>query len=307
MKWRATLQAAIALTVTQTLAMAFCRSTTCDPTVEFCARDEAGCETTGVPLYWPGRCIGWGVQASGSQLRGISADTLAAVIESSFSEWRQAACGDATPAFEVAPYDELIVCDESVYNKRAKNANVWMFQDVVWPYDRDENVIGLTTTIFAPDTGEIYDADVELNSRDYDFFVDSDAPRSTGALDLVSTVTHEAGHFLGLGHSSSPEATMVEGYTGVAARSLNPDDMAGICAVFPPESPAKTCSFQPRHGFSVECSEPMDDAGGCGCRTSPDRSGTVPAAFSLLALAVLRRARRAAADGASQTTERASP
>jgi hypothetical protein len=306
MNWRASLKVAVGLTLTPAVAMAFCRSTTCDPMVEFCARDEAGCLTTGLPLYWPGRCMGWGVQAAGSRLRGISADTLAAVVESSFEEWRQAPCGDATPAFEVAPYDERIICDQRIYNKRAKNANVWMFQDDVWPYDRVENAIALTTTTFVPATGEIYDTDVEINSRDHDFFVDADAPEPASGLDLVATVTHEAGHFLGLAHSYSPLATMVRGYSGVAARSLDQDDMAGICSVFPPESPAKTCSFEPRHGFSAECSEPMEEPGGCSCRTAPGGLRAVPPALSLLALGFLRRVRRAAARPALETKERAS-
>ena len=52
-----------------------------------------------------------------------------------------------------------------------------------------------------------------------------------GQLDLFSVVLHEVGHALGLGHSLDSSAVMYFSYSG-ARRSLSPDDVAGIRAIY---------------------------------------------------------------------------
>jgi len=57
---------------------------------------------------------------------------------------------------------------------------------------------------------------------------------AAGALDIQAVVAHEYGHVLGLGHSSVSGATMfptVSG-NGVAARSIEADDQAGVRALY---------------------------------------------------------------------------
>ncbi len=55
-----------------------------------------------------------------------------------------------------------------------------------------------------------------------------------GALDIQGTIAHEYGHALGLGHSSVPGSTMHASAAGngVAQRSIEPDDVAGIQALY---------------------------------------------------------------------------
>jgi hypothetical protein len=63
-----------------------------------------------------------------------------------------------------------------------------------------------------------------------------------GALkDLQGVATHEYGHALGLGHSTSVGATMYPSAagSGVAQRSLAADDVAGVQALYGPKSPMK--------------------------------------------------------------------
>jgi uncharacterized protein YraI len=69
-------------------------------------------------------------------------------------------------------------------------------------------------------------------------------PPTEGQAHLPTTVMHEMGHALGLGHSQDPDALMWEEYDGV--RHLAADDIAGIQALYgppdtepaaPPESP----------------------------------------------------------------------
>src|SRR5688572_29955570 len=61
------------------------------------------------------------------------------------------------------------------------------------------------------------------------------------ALDLQAIVTHEFGHLLGLGHSNVAGATMsptISG-NGIAARSIEADDAAGLQAIYGPKSASK--------------------------------------------------------------------
>ena len=56
---------------------------------------------------------------------------------------------------------------------------------------------------------------------------------------ILDVMTHEFGHFAGLGHSTVPGATMTPGYTGCSTtqRSLEPDDIAGIESLYPQPEP----------------------------------------------------------------------
>ncbi len=136
---------------------------------------------------------------------------------------------------------------------------------------------------------------MEVNSHD-NALTTSD----TGAdFDLQSITTHEAGHFLGLAHSASASATMFPAYqehdTGL--RSLDPDDISGICAIYPAGAPIPaTCDTTPRHGFSALCgSEQADAASGCACRIGegplPTSAAGIVAAMAALGGAARRRSR----------------
>jgi hypothetical protein len=62
-----------------------------------------------------------------------------------------------------------------------------------------------------------------------------DGPNNvTSGIDLQGVATHEYGHALGLGHTGSGGATMTPGIsgTGVAARSIASDDIAGVQALY---------------------------------------------------------------------------
>jgi len=292
---------------------AFCRATTCDPSKKDCARDSAQCLTVGTPLYWASSCVQVYVQAAGSPLRGISFDATQESVSRAFAAWLSTDCGKGqAPLLDVQVLGP-ITCATSEYNKTKKNANIVMFRDSEWPYPGSEDALAFTHLQFNADTGELWDADLEINSAEYEFSTGEPVTQN----DLDSMLTHEAGHLLGLAHTQVKDATMYASYVkGTdSLRTLAADDEKGICAVYAPNRVPSRTSCSPRHGFSDVCgAEQAENSGtnegtdqeaspsgtdgiskkGCALAAAPTRSGWLPPLLSgLTVLAVCLRRRRA--------------
>jgi hypothetical protein len=274
-------------------AHAYCRARTCDPTDpnQHCQIVDGNCVTSGHLLHWPSGCLTFDVQRDGSTKLGIDAGAVYDATSAAFLAWKSADCGGGQePALEVGTFGP-VACDESRYNTEGKNANIVMFRDDEWPYPNSLDAYALTTVRFDPNTGEVFDADIEINSADFDI-VTNDSARG---VDLQSILTHEVGHFLGMAHASSsnPDATMRAGWSGVGTdlRTLSSDDEAGVCDIYPPGTtvPA-TC--EPRHGFASECDVPVATAS-AGCNLQRGRPHGDWALSSLVVALLLGRRRRA--------------
>ncbi len=143
----------------------------------------------------------------------------------------------------------------------------------------DRCQIALTTTRYHPRTGELRDADIDINAVEIRFSTTGEP----GAMDLESAITHEVGHLIGLGHTPDPESTMFEALTTGEThfRSLAADDIDGLCFVYPAGLVTPDAPLTPTQGLR----------GGCAVSTSP-ASG---AAWLVLAGLLLLLARRRAA------------
>lgn len=271
------------------IAQAFCRTTTCDPydldSEDGCILDDDYCPVNGQPLIWSSSCVSLAVHESGSPLRGISYDDARELALEAFDRWLEVDCRGDHPSIELLDLGPAL-CGEGEYNSSDPNANVLLFRDDSWPHDEPIATLALTIVTFNTVTGEIYDADIEVNSFSTNLTMDGDP----NAYDLESILTHEAGHFLGFSHSWVAGSTMREGgFVGdTSMRTLNADDARGMCAVYPPNRVAKSSDCRPRHGFSPECAP--NESTGCGCRhgAPPDAPWTALVA-SVLGFAVLRR------------------
>lgn len=286
-------------------AHAFCRTNSCDPARgEVCIPDSNGCKTGGKELFWASSCVTFAVQRDGSLRNGIDASSFEQVIAQAFETWMTADCGGGThPAITVSGLGQ-VTCDEVEYTK-AGNANIYLFRDDDWLHSGPGNALALTTVWYDPKTGKIYDADVEVNgtigstdpaSPEYGSRITNSAPED-GA-DLLSIITHESGHFLGLDHTAfrlgaTMDATYEPGRGNL--RVLHADDQAGICALYPPDRVAQTNDCAPRHGFASTCYVPPPDEGcSLSARGASHRSRApwLALALGLSSLLGVRRFRR---------------
>jgi hypothetical protein len=229
----------------------------------------------------------------------VPIDVATDVVEKAFAVWQEATCADGMrPALSVDHRFGQAACDLHEYNQTDANANIIMFRDGVWPYESAQNVLALTTVTYSRRTGAIFDVDMEVNST-HQISVGDPVPATS--YDLQSIMAHEAGHFLGLAHSSDPMSTMVAKYTSgmQSFRNLGLDDQEAICTVYPPSNPL-VCDYNPRQGFSPECGIfPSGDGGKCavaplgpgGRDSERARFGGAAAACALLVLMIGRRRR----------------
>ncbi len=275
----------------------------------------------GVPLSWPLPVVPYHVSSAtpvhpspSCEPAGASDPALDAV-RAGFDAWR-AGCASLSLVY-AGRVDEIRVGLQGMEENLVVFRNGWCSEDpaaIDHPCFRDvdldcggifgcfedaapgdRNIVALTTVIHDPDTGRIYDADIEVNGWDGQGAGDPITPPSPGIprqhgwwftcgdpaglpacatygerdcafIDLQNTMTHEAGHFLGLAHpcegarcTVQPELRPYTMYPSTGPgetekRTLHADDVAGLCAIYPAEG------------------------GGCGCG-----AGSGPGTLALLA------------------------
>jgi hypothetical protein len=285
-------------------ASAFCRTRTVNIPADY-DPSESGCWLHGLPLYWANACVGYDIQEDAS--KQISYDDAASDIALAFTRWTSTTCSGAKGSGRVSiDVRDLgpVACNVVQYNEAGPNQHAIIFRDNDWPYDDTSNTLALTTVTYDPDTGEIYDADMEINTYQYTLSVAPQVPM--GGYDFLAIVTHESGHFLGMAHSEDVNATMFAHYTqgSEAMRLLREDDINGICTLYPPDGtravatqasptgslPETACDPTPRHGFTSQCIP-------TGCAVAPplrgdSRGRTAEAGVFLTLLALLTRRKR---------------
>ena len=237
-------------------AHAYCRSTT---TLDFMPTEEQPCDSAGKPLFWTSRCITMLVNRNASAK--VPLETAQSILSGAFSKWSGVtcdACGAAGSPSLVGTEGGVTDCGFGRVTS-GTNTNVMIFYDKDWPNDPGQ--LALTTVSFKIDTGEIVDADLQVNTTQ-----DISTTGAADAYDFESIVTHEVGHVLGLAHSGDPNATMRPSYEpgDTTIRNLTADDICGICAAAPPGRDA------PCNATSGTCTPTATDAGTDGGTTTPD-------------------------------------
>lgn len=233
-------------------------------------------------LYWSVRNITYVVHKAGCSDVPLQ-ETVGAVRRAFFS-WASPSCTDFFfnyGGLESIEKTNLTLREGEKHD--GKNLIIW--REDVWPPPGvtdpsiNKDMPAVTTLVYNTDTGFIADADIDINGHNF-FWTTTDDP-SKAATDIENILTHEIGHLLGLGHSEEKEATMY-GTTVQAElkkRSLEKDDVAGVCFVYPFSG---TTPPGPGQG-TVH----VDVQGGCAVAGWPEAQ-TLPLVLILLALLVRR-------------------
>ncbi len=264
-------------------ASAFCRTSTCRGAA--CAIDTNGCVTGGKPIYWATSCVGFSID--GRLSNNLDPAATRKAITGAFMAWSDLACGAGRATLTFSPLGDT-TCNKAGYVRDGPNVHVVTFRDDDWNYNDTDNTLAKTTVTFDTTTGEIFDADIEVNT--------ATNPVTTGEVgvrfDLQSLLTHEVGHLIGLAHSSGFEATMNPNYEigTTKIRKLTADDVEAACAAYPPGRPA-SCTPTPRGGLAPNCDPPAPEGG---CSIGPARgvaSGGLDLTLLAFATALVRRRR----------------
>jgi hypothetical protein len=287
----AALGAALALGWSAGEAWAYTRTTTCTPSGTY--QCEPGQEP--LEIAWPSACVTYHLHREG--LSGVPFAQVEADIQASFEPWNEPGCGNLTLTYGGTTDEDRVEFDLS-----CDNVNTVVFREESWDYL--PGTVALTTVLFGLETGTIYDADMEINAVDFDWAVGVDQTPNHLA-DLRNTITHEAGHFLGLDHTNVGGATM-EASAGLGEtlkRDLAQDDIDGLCAIYPSPAQDQTCRGAPVGPYLVAervCEDPQLGSGegttrsedGCACAVGAGQRGAWGLAGILMgALALLRRGR----------------
>lgn len=246
-----------------TAAEAWCQMTTSRmaPTISM------PCVTDGVPLAWTRRCIGYAID--GRDSLDLSLDQITEAVERSFASWTSVRCDGVPIDLEVSALGNSL-CRDARFSERGGNVNTIAFVENWRERKLDPSAFALTTVWHNQRTGEILDADMQLNEQlgPWAICPENGCPEGARVVDLQNVLTHEIGHFFGMGHSEVNVATMAPTSTRgeTSKRVLRTDDIEGFCTIYPPGSLPAACDPTPNGGLALDCETKSSSRG---CAASP--------------------------------------
>lgn len=160
-----------------------------------------------------------------------------------------------------------------------QNLVIWL-GGASWRYTN--STLALTTTTYWPGSGEIFDADLEVNNN-----VTWSSSGAAYTYDYESVLLHEAGHFLGLAHTAGSVAVMSASIAyGEIKRALQSPDISDVCGVYPgngvPGSQGSSCLQSSNCVSGLVCRKPPGlPAGASGiCTVDCSAGQTCPAGYT---------------------------
>ncbi|MCA9665385.1 MAG: matrixin family metalloprotease, partial [Myxococcales bacterium] len=174
--------------------------------------------TTGVPLKWTKLPVRFNINTRAA--KGVTNAQIAAAVRAAYAAWTAPSCTNVT-------VQDTGSTQSDGNRQDSVNTNSWL---TGWPAEYGSSTLGLTLTIYNPQSGSINDADTVYNPN-YTWSTSG----SQFAIDVQSVATHEIGHQLGLDHTPITSATMFRstGQGDTSQRSLHSDDIQGICGIYP--------------------------------------------------------------------------
>ena len=299
--------------VAVTAAMLFGRSRPAEAFVRYLTDDN-------MPFFWAQASVPITGYSNDFTQTSMTTDQVAAALQGAALAWSKEtnSCTylELVPALSTAPTP---VAANDGHNSLLFHSTVWCHVGANGQcnVDYDASALAVTTDTANTKTGQIYDADVEVNLVDYQWADLVEDPTRTNDMDLQNALTHELGHLIGLDHtcfdplssmsgvrpddnSGAPLIDCATASLDVQAttmfpsaqpgdtqkRTLAPDDLNALCTIYSVDNPP------PPPGTGVN--------GGCAGGAAAGRPGDAgtPASFVLLAAAwIARRRARSAAGG----------
>jgi Matrixin len=265
-------------------AAAWCRATTKTKPLGPCSDDD------GEPaLRWKRGCVEYAFHPQFfERIAELEQYEVRDDFEEAFRAYADVDCGRLP--FEVRQSQVTAYSEEAEFVWDLENESlIAMLSPEEWAdHEYDDDVVAVTQLFFDPDSGEIYDVDMAFNggAGSFDHCV---GQCEDGRIDLRNTATHEAGHYLGLGHSTEPGSTMEPyGDRGETEKStLEDDDRDGYCALDLPEptNDDEECTAPIFSEFGEDA--PRQVQAGPNCRAAPARRSSAGYLAPLLAAAAM--------------------
>ncbi len=258
-------------------AHAFQQTMTCN--AEGIYRCKAG--DTPKPVQWTTLKLTYNIHSAGSkEIPNRSDGTIGAELEEtihkSFQAWSKPTCSELSFEYNGLTNETSIGYYDGPDASRKVNMVLW--QDETWPYG-SFSAVALTTVTFSTTTGQIVDADIEMNGATFQFS-NTDNPKGSD-VDIQNTLTHEVGHFIGLDHSNDPNATMYPTAPPLelSKRVLHEDDIKGLCHMYPLGYKSEQLTPKP----DIKQKSWLD----CSITALPQNSSTTPSQTAFFTVATL--------------------
>ncbi len=165
----------------------------------------------GVAVHWPAASTVIDVYVNSQNGQSLDETTVQNIAAASIAQWNDVA--------------NVTLRKNSTVNKGLEEFNEVYFSTDANVFN-GTGVIGITQVGFQETNGEIVEADILIN----DNFIFSTI--STDPSYLGNVITHEAGHFLGLGHGQVSGSTMFYSLSR-GQHEVNSDDKAGLYSLYP--------------------------------------------------------------------------
>jgi hypothetical protein len=273
------------------------------------------------PFFWAQASVSITGYSNDFTQTSMTIDQVAGALQGAAAAWSKEANSctylELLPALSTAP-TPLAVNDG--HNSLIFHNSLWCHvgADGKCNVDYDSSALAVTTDTANTKTGQIYDADVEVNLVDYHWADLVQDPTLTSDMDLQNALTHELWHLIGLDHTCFDPLTSISGVRpddengepipdcaspspdvqattmfpsampgDTQKRTLAPDDVNAVCTIYSVDDPP------PPPGTGVN--------GGCAGCVAAGGAGDAgaPATLALLsAVLLVRRSRtRSAARG----------
>jgi hypothetical protein len=165
---------------------------------------------SGVPLHWSSQNSRIDIFVNPQNDQGLAEETVQSIATNSINEWNG--------------LSGISLRSQTTSRKGQDNLNELYF--TADPSMFGSGVIGMTMVSFSERTGEILSADILINDNII-FSTNETDPNFLG-----NVISHESGHFIGLGHGQVAGSTMF--YTQARGQNkLSDDDKAGIYSTYP--------------------------------------------------------------------------